>query len=163
MHEQPLDRCRRPAIIAEVAMAAIPVLVIVTLLAIGWRKWPDILVDFGSELYLPWQVSSGKVLYRDIEHIFGPLSVYFNAALFSVFGTSFTVLFTANIVLYCAFMAFLYAFVRRISSAIAASVACTLVAVFTLSQYTICGNYNFISPFSHEAIHGLMLSMFSNF
>ena len=142
-------------------MAAIPVLVIVTLLAIGWRKWPDILVDFGSELYLPWQVSSGKVLYRDIEHIFGPLSVYFNAALFSVFGTSFTVLFTANIVLYCAFMAFLYAFVRRISSAIAASVACTLVAVFTLSQYTICGNYNFISPFSHEAIHGLMLSMFS--
>ena len=32
----------------------------------SWRKWPDILIDFGHELYIPWQLASGKVLYKDI-------------------------------------------------------------------------------------------------
>ena len=34
---------------------------------------------FGRELYVPWQLTQGKVLYRDIESIFGPLSPYLNA------------------------------------------------------------------------------------
>jgi hypothetical protein len=125
----------------------------------GWHKWPDILVDFGREVYVPWQVSSGKVLYRDIAYFFGPLSVYLNAAFFTLFGPSVTVLFSANIALYCAFMAFLYGFFRRVSSALAASLACSLLAVCTLSQFTLAGNYNFIAPYSHESTHGVMLSL----
>jgi hypothetical protein len=150
---------QKQARIAEIIMAVIPIMVIVTMLTLGWRKWPDILVDFGREMYLPWQVSAGKVLYRDLEHVFGPLSVYANAALFSLFGSSFTVLFTANIIIYVLFMIFLYYFLRQISSSVAASVTCSFLPVVTLSQNTIGGNYNFISPYSHEAIHGLMLSM----
>jgi hypothetical protein len=145
--------------ISETILAAIPLLVIVTMLYFGWRKWPDILVDFGRELYLPWQVSAGKLLYRDLEHVFGPFSVYLNATIFSLFGPSFTVMFTANITLYILFMAFLYHFIRQFSSSAAASATCSLLAVVSLSQNTIVGNYNFICPYSHEAIHGLMLSM----
>ena len=40
----------------------------------SWQKWRHPLVDFGRELYTPWQLAQGKVLYRDIEAIFGPFS-----------------------------------------------------------------------------------------
>jgi len=30
----------------------------------SWRKWPDILVDFGRELYVPWQIASGRFYGR---------------------------------------------------------------------------------------------------
>ena len=46
------------------------------LAAWSWRKWPDPVVDFGRELYVPWQLTQGKVLYRDIESVFGALTVY---------------------------------------------------------------------------------------
>ena len=145
--------------LGELLPAIIPVMVVAIMLLLGWRRWPDILVDFGRELYLPWQVSSGKVLYRDIDYYFGPLSVYANAALFSVFGASFRTLFTANIIIYGAFMGFLYCFVRRLGSRLAAAVSCSVLAVFTLAQLATSGNYNFITPYSHEAIHGVMLSL----
>ena len=34
--------------LARIALAALPIVVIATMLAFGWRKWPDILVDFGG-------------------------------------------------------------------------------------------------------------------
>lgn len=56
-----------------------PALVSVSFLALSvwtWRKWPDLLVDFGRELYVPWQLTTGKVLYVDIAYFNGPLSPY---------------------------------------------------------------------------------------
>jgi hypothetical protein len=37
----------------------------------SWMKWADLLVDFGRELYTPWRITQGQVLYRDIA-AFGP-------------------------------------------------------------------------------------------
>src|SRR5262245_9777594 len=55
-----------------------------------WRKWPDLLVDFGEQLYLPWRISAGDVLYRDVMYLTGgPVSQYYHAALFKLFGVSF--------------------------------------------------------------------------
>ena len=56
----------------------------VTMLVISWRKWLDPTVDFGRELYVPWQLSQGQVLYRDIAYFNGPLSPYFNALVFVI-------------------------------------------------------------------------------
>ena len=48
--------------------------------ALSWRRWADVLVDFGLQLYLPWRISEGDVLYRDVLYLAGgPLSQYFNA------------------------------------------------------------------------------------
>src|SRR5678816_4499382 len=63
----------------------------------SWRKWADPLVDFGRELYVPWQLSQGKVLYRDLAYFNGPLSAYFNSILFRVLGVSLRTLVLANI------------------------------------------------------------------
>ena len=58
----------------------------------SWRKWPDPLIDFGRELYVPWQITEGRVLYRDIESLFRPLFPYVNALWFRLFGVSLTTL-----------------------------------------------------------------------
>src|SRR5262249_21728814 len=36
------------------------------LLAWSSGRWPDLLVDFGRELYLPWRIASGARLYADL-------------------------------------------------------------------------------------------------
>lgn len=132
----------------------------ITMLYWSWRKWTDILVDFGRELYVPWQISSGKVLYRDIAHVFGPASQYFNALLFKVFGASYTVLIAANSILLALFLAFLYCYLCKISSRVAAFAGCAvIITVFAFSQYLFTGNFNYISPYSHEAAHGIYLSL----
>jgi len=130
------------------------------LLVWSWRRWPDILIDFGRELYIPWQIGSGKVLYRDIEHIFGPLSSYFHAALFKLFGASLLVLSVSNACLLAGCLGLLYAFVGRFADRMAAWVSCAFVIfVLAFSQYIYLSNYNFISPYSHEATHGVILSV----
>src|SRR4029450_1120203 len=62
----------------RVGIALLALAVVFTLVA-SWRKWPDPLVDFGRELYLPWRLSQGALLYRPIDHLYGPLYHYFNA------------------------------------------------------------------------------------
>src|SRR5262245_52355089 len=63
----------------------------------SWRKWPDLLVDFGQQLYIPWQLASGKLLYKDIVILHGPFSQYFNSFWFKLFGPSLTVLIFVNL------------------------------------------------------------------
>src|SRR3954468_20925400 len=65
-----------------------------------WRKWPDVLIDFGLQLYLPWKISSGSILYRDVSYLTaGPLSQHYHALLFKAFGPSFTTLIISNLVI----------------------------------------------------------------
>ena len=63
----------------------------------SWRKWPDIQIDFGQQLYIPWQLASGKLLHKDIVILHGPLSQYFNAFWFKLFGPSLTVIIFLNL------------------------------------------------------------------
>jgi hypothetical protein len=82
-------------------------------LVVSWRRWPDPVVDFGRELYIPWRLAEGAVLYRDVDDFYGPLSQYFNAALFRIFGPGLMVLVTANLVVFAAIVILLYFLVRR--------------------------------------------------
>jgi len=132
----------------------------VAMLAWTWFKWPDPLIDFGRELYLAWQVAQGKTLYRDVEHFNGPLSVYFNALLFRLFGASIQTLAYANILIAGAIVSFIYAIVRKAADDITAT-ACgiTFVALFACVQFVDTGNYNLITPYSHEVTHGMLLAL----
>src|SRR5579862_5712244 len=68
--------------------------------ALSWRKWEDALIDFGLQLYLPWKISTGSVLYRDVKYLTaGPLSQYYHALLFKCFGVSFRTIIVSNLVL----------------------------------------------------------------
>jgi 4-amino-4-deoxy-L-arabinose transferase-like glycosyltransferase len=131
--------------------------------ALTWRKWPDVLIDFGTQLYIPWRILHGAVLYRDSFYIAGgPLSQYFNALLFQIFGVSFSTLIFTNLALSAAIIFVIY---LRFSEAADAWTATLMgigvVLVFAFAEFTPIGNYNYITPYSHEAFHGLVLSVFT--
>jgi len=126
-------------------------------LATSWRKWPEPLIDFGRELYLPWRLSHGALLYRDADDFYGPLSQYLNAGLFRFFGPGLMTLAAANMVIFSAILASIYMLFRRAWGCGAALVSCAVfVAVFGFSVVN-GGNYNFVAPYSHEATHGFLV------
>jgi hypothetical protein len=126
----------------------------------SWRKWADPLVDFGRELYIPWQLANGKVLYRDIAHLFGPFSQYLNALWFRLFGVSLTTLIVSNLAILAATVAGIHYLFAVSCGPSAATVASMLVLLlFGFSQYADVGNYAFVAPYSHEATHSIALAV----
>ena len=138
---------------------------VATLLAIyflwrGWGRWPDVLVDFGRELYVPWRLSEGEGLHVDLAWFNGPLSPQVNGILFRVFGVGFWTLAWANLVWLAVISCTLHRILARVATPLAAGVAlCFFLAVFACGQLVPIGNYNFVSPYSHEVTHGLGLSL----
>jgi hypothetical protein len=125
-----------------------------------WQTWPDVLVDFGRELYLPWQIAQGKALYVDIASFNGPLSPYVNVLWFRLLGLSIRSLTLANFALVCALLWLLYKVFLAIADRVSATLAClTFIAIFGFGQLSDAGNYNFIAPYAHELTHGVILSV----
>lgn len=126
----------------------------------SWRTWPDLLVDFGAELYVPWRIAEGEVLYRDIAFAMGPLSQHVHALLFRCFGVSLTTIIFANLLILAGVVAMLYALFRRCGTAWSAMcVLLFFLAVQAFAQYSLIGNYNYVCPYRHEVTHGLALGL----
>ncbi len=129
-------------------------------LALSWRCWPDPIVDFGHELYIPWRLNIGDVPYRDIELVTGPASQLYHASLFKTFGTSFTVLIWSNLLLLVLLLVVLYDELASLSRRWVAFVALLFfITVFAFGQYTTIGNYNYLSPYRHEITHGILVGI----
>lgn len=129
-------------------------------MAWSWGKWPDVLVDFGRELYVAWRISEGEVLYRDLAHFNGPLSPHFNALMMSALGATLDTIVLVNSILVMAAIAVMYAVLRELSDRPAALVACvTFVAIFGFSELAGTGNYNWICPYNQEVTHASLLSL----
>lgn len=127
---------------------------------ISWRKTAEVIIDFGMQLYIPWQILEGKNLYRDIAWKHGPFSQYFNALLFRVFGVSLTTLLVANICITAALTALIYRIFHFLSDRLTALTAAALfLFLFAFSIQTGMGNWNFITPYTHEATHGTFLAV----
>jgi hypothetical protein len=128
-----------------------------------WRRWPDLIIDFGPQLYMPWRISEGARLYRDIFYLSGgPLSQYFNAALFQSFGVSFLTLVIANLTLAALMLLVIYRQFTKASNAFAGScITVAVVIAFAFAQYTGIGNCNYATPYSHEILHSLVLAVFA--
>jgi hypothetical protein len=125
----------------------------------SWRKWPDLLIDFGQQLYIPWQLSSGKLLYKDIVTLHGPLSQYFNAFWFKLFGPSLTVLIFVNLTILACITVVLYKSIRCFADSLTATTVCLVFLIlFGFSQYVRVGNYNYVTPYTHESTHGVALT-----
>ncbi|HVV01723.1 MAG TPA: hypothetical protein VHH88_10210 [Verrucomicrobiae bacterium] len=118
-------------------------------------------MDFGTQLYLPWRISHGAVLYRDVMYLTGgPLSQYFHALLFKVFGASLSVIIASNLsILACVIAALFWRFQACADSFTAAMVSAGVLMVLAFNQYSNIANYNFVTPYCNEVWHGLALSI----
>jgi hypothetical protein len=127
-----------------------------------WGTWPDIVIDFGRELYVPWRITQGAVLYRDVAYFNGPLSPHLNALIFALFGVGLRTLVVANLAILAGLTAMLYTVLAAVSGRFAATAAClTFLTIFAFSQYNWTGNANYVCPYSHEVTHGMTLAVAS--
>ena len=135
--------------------------VLAGLTAMTWRKWGDMLIDFGVQLYIPWKISTGSVLYRDIAYMTGgPLSQYFDGALFRAFGASYLTLALANLALLAVLLLVVYrSFFDAADQLTALMASLALLLVFAFSNYSDYGIFNYVTPYSQELYHGLVLSV----
>ncbi len=107
----------------------------------------DVLVDFGVQLYVPWQLTQGKVLYRDIAHYTGPLSVYYNALAFRIFGANLRVLELANLPILIGIVVAIYYLALRLGGRLCAAVCgISFLMLFAFAHLSIAGNYNLCAP-----------------
>jgi len=125
-----------------------------------WGTWPDVVVDFGRELYVPWRLVAGDVLYRDLAYLNGPLSPHWNALWFRLLGVGLSTLVWVNLALLAVATGLLHRLLAAISDRGSATIACgVFLLVFAFGQYLPTGNYNWVTPYSHEATHGLILGL----
>ena len=142
----------------------VPAILLVSLFlalaAWSWRRGGDVFIDFGHELYVPWQLSQGRVLYRDIAYFMGPLSQYFNATMFAVFGVSLTTLVLVNLSILAGITAAIYSlFSRALGRHAALLAAAVFLCLFGFAHYNRVGNYNYVTPYLHEQTHGVALAL----
>ncbi len=132
----------------------------VALLVVSWRKWPDAVIDFGREVYVPWRLTQGAVLYRDVQLFYGPFSKYFNALIFKTLGVGLSSLIWVNLAIYAAILVLLYTLVRAGWGRLAALAAgVVFVGMFSFVELLPTGNFNFVLPYAHEATHGILLTL----
>ena len=153
---------RSPRGWAAVAPVGAAAALFVALWAVTFRRWTDVVVDFGRELYVAWRISAGEVLGRDIEWFSGALSAHVNALVFRSAGASLLALELWNTALALAVFGLAFALVAKLTTRWTAAVVIgSAIAVFGFGQYGGIGNTNYITPYSHEPVHGLLLGALS--
>ena len=155
---------RRTAPLLRVAGPLLLVLLGAVCLRWSWDYGPDSLIDFGRELYIPWRLGSGDTLYLDLVYLNGPLSPYWNALLFRVFGVGLRTLMIGNVLVSGCIAVLLYRLLTTIADRLAATVACAaFVSTLAFTQLGSTANYNFLTPYSHEITHGMLLALLALF
>lgn len=132
------------------------------LLHFSWLKWGDLIIDLGRDMYVPLEILSGKLLYRDVYYLHGPFSPYFNAILFKMLGAHIHSLIASGIITTLVVSILIYKISRLFLDILSSTfVILTFLFVFAFGQYVYLGNYNFIIPYAYPAIHGMLFSLLS--
>ena len=130
------------------------------LLRFTWLKWGDLIIDTGREAYVPLALISGRMLYRDIFYLYGPIPPYFNAFLFKIFGSSINTLVLSGVIA-ASFTGILIYRISRVflDAAMSALAVLTFLFVFAFGHYYYAGIFNFIVPYSYPAVYAALFSL----
>jgi hypothetical protein len=119
---------------------------------VTWATWGNLTIDCGREMYVPVALLRGKMLYRDVLYIYGPLSPYFNSMLFRVFGIHLTVLYWAGALSALFSGVFLYLTGMELGSWPAGIGAASIVQIQAFESSYMC----FPLPYSFASVYGCL-------
>ncbi len=134
--------------------------IIITIAVIGeilfFNRQGDFMVDVGREFYLSKEVAMGKLLYKDIFNIYGPLAYQINAVLFKIFGFHTNVLVVAGNLCGLAICTSLYVLCRQFLPRIYSFVI-LLVGVITgiYTNWIFC----YTVPYCYAMTYGLLATI----
>lgn len=129
---------------------------------ISWQKWSDLILSFEFQIYVPWQLAQGKILYKDIAYLWGPLSPHLHALIFKIMGPGLIYLSIFNIITTGVLTVLIYKiFNNACNEQTAFFCGLTFLTAFAFSQYLLGSNFNFINPYNYDLTHGILLSFFA--
>jgi hypothetical protein len=140
-----------PDAAARAAIAAVALF----LFWLTWAHWGDIQVDCGREVYVPYQLLRGKLLYRDLWYPYGPLEPYISAFLLKIFGERLAVLYCLGLALLIGSALTLFE-AGKLLAGRAVGLAAALILVLEGFGFTI---FNYIFPYTYSAPLGVLLSL----
>lgn len=117
-----------------------------------------LIVDIGRSLYIPEIILDGKVLYKDIFVLYGPLSYQINALLYIIFGTHLNTLYFAGIANSFAILTAYYLISRKVTSISVSWLASFLLMVSCIFYYQIS---NYILPYSYSMVYAISAFLIS--
>lgn len=121
-----------------------------------WGHWGDFQADCGREVYVPAAILQGKLLYRDIWYMYGPLAPYLKASLFRLFGIHMNVLYGLGLSLAIGLALTTFEIGRRLKLGVIASLVTPL---FFLAEAFHPFIFNFPFPYSYAADLGSFLGL----
>ena len=113
-----------------------------------WAHWGDFQIDSGRELYVPVAILHGKLLYRDLWYMYGPLAPYIQALLFLIFGIHLNVLYIFGLALTAASALSIFEITRQFDLGLPVS---AVPSVFFLVEAFYPSIFNFVYPYSYAA------------
>lgn len=129
--------------------------VFAAMLAVSWRRWTSPIADSGREMDLPLRLLEGETLYRDVHYLYPPLSPYFNALLYRVFGPHLDVLHACGLISAILITVLIYRIARRLLSVEEAAIATIGVVLWCLFKPA----GNLISPYSFAALYATVFGL----
>ncbi len=125
-----------------------------------YGHYSGILIDFGREVYYPEQILEGKVLFKDIFNIYGPLSYQINAIFYWLFGNKLETLYGLGFICSVSVVSGIFLVARKFLSEFLS---------FCIGFFTICVGvtttsiFNYHFPYSWAVLYGLVSFLFSLF
>ena len=140
----------------DLAVLAGFALLLSAFVALTWAKWPMVTADSARELYVPFQLRHGAVMYEDFYYLYGPVAPYFQAGLLWLFGEHLAVLYLAAALHLAAIMGLLYAIARHVLP-----VGPAAAVVFLFFTHFALGRdlYGYMWPYAFAATYGLLLGL----
>ncbi len=118
----------------------------------------DCLTDSGREFMFAEAMTDGKLLYRDLFNIFGPLSYQLNSLVFSIFGVSFNSLRIFGAINACFIFSLIYLILRLFTTHNKSFIITFSLMIFNLYC---CSVGAFPSPYTYAMLYALEFFLFS--
>lgn len=120
--------------------------------------YSGVLIDFGREVYYPEQILSGKILYKDLFNIYGPLAYQINAVLYKLFGAKLSTLFGAGAICSLLTVSGIFLIARKFLS----DFLSFCIGIFAIvTGITTVSIFNFHFPYSWAVLYGLVAFIYS--
>lgn len=122
------------------------------LYVIFYGKQDVYLVDVSREAYIPWQMLKGKLLYKDIFNVYGPLGYQINAIAYALLGIKLNTLYLMGF-LNSLIICFTTFFISKLFTDKKTSLCITGLTMFVCVYAK--NFFNFIFVYSYNAVYAL--------
>lgn len=121
-------------------------------------RFGSIIIDCGREAYIPYAMADlGKVLFKDIVCIYGPVPYYLNALFVKLFGAALNTMYFIGALLSYIFLFGIYNLANRFLKAHLTFIYCLIILFVCILNPSIS---NYIFPYSYAIVYALVFAVF---